>query len=169
MSARAVDAHAHHCASARRASVRGFSLLEVLVAFVILALVATALFRLFSARSTTRRPPRSGAARCCVAESRSTSAAAAQPLREGTERGTDDDGRMRWHDAVAAVRARRTSTPSSSARRERIADAALPRSVDVKFPGATAARERVARAVDGCKLAATERCSDDRRARAASR
>ena len=59
----------HHPVRARRAGERrpraGFSLIEVLAAFVILALVATALFRLFSASLAQRvAPPRSGAARC---------------------------------------------------------------------------------------------------------
>ena len=79
---------------------RGFSLIEVLVAFVILALVATALFRLFSSSLTNVSAAEEWSRALQVAESRLAGAAAASPLRETTERGADFDGRVKWETAV---------------------------------------------------------------------
>jgi len=79
----------------------GFSLLEVLVAFVILALVATALFNLFSSSLNNASAAEEWSRAVQVAESRLASAAAARPLREATERGTEFDGRVKWETAVA--------------------------------------------------------------------
>ncbi len=74
---------------------RGFSLLEVLVAFVILALVATALFRLFSGALAN-----AGAAddysRVVIVAQSALDEASVPPLREGTKDGTADDGRIAW-------------------------------------------------------------------------
>jgi general secretion pathway protein I len=80
---------------------RGFSLLEVLVAFVILAAVATALFRLFSGALANASAADDYSRAVLVAESVLTSAAAAQPLRETTEAGSADDGRIEWTTRVA--------------------------------------------------------------------
>src|SRR5215212_5727678 len=85
----------------RMQSQRGFSLIEVLVAFVILALVATALFRLFSSSLTNVAAAEEWSRALQVAESRLASAASAQPLREATERGAAFDGRVKWETAVA--------------------------------------------------------------------
>jgi len=79
---------------------RGFSLIEVLVAFVILALVATALFRLFSSSLTNVSAAEEWSRALQVAESRLAGAAAASPLREATERGAEFDGRVNWETAV---------------------------------------------------------------------
>ena len=79
----------------------GFSLIEVLVAFVILALVATALFSLFSSSLTNAAAAEEWSRALQVAESRLASAAAAQPLKETTDRGADLDGRVKWETAVA--------------------------------------------------------------------
>ena len=79
---------------------RGFSLIEVLVAFVILALVATALFNLFSSSLNNASAAEEWSRAVQVAESRLASAAAARPLREATERGTEFDGRVKWETAV---------------------------------------------------------------------
>ena len=80
---------------------RGFSLIEVLVAFVILALVATALFNLFSSSLNNASAAEEWSRAVQVAESRLASAAAARPLREATERGAEFDGRVKWETAVA--------------------------------------------------------------------
>ncbi|MFO1311905.1 MAG: type II secretion system protein [Burkholderiales bacterium] len=80
---------------------RGFSLLEVLVAFVILALVATALFRLFSSSLNNASAAEEWSRAVQVAESKLASAAAAQPLKETTERGSEFDGRVKWETTVA--------------------------------------------------------------------
>jgi general secretion pathway protein I len=82
------------------ARARGFSLLEVLAAFVILALVATALFRLFSASLQNAAASAEWSRALLVAESRLDAAAAAQPLREVEDRGSEDDGRIRWATTV---------------------------------------------------------------------
>ena len=78
----------------------GFSLIEVLVAFVILALVATALFNLFSSSLNNASAAEEWSRAVQVAESRLANAAATRPLRETTERGTELDGRVKWETAV---------------------------------------------------------------------
>lgn len=85
--------------AARRA--HGFSLIEVLVAFVILALVATALFNLFSASLNNVAAAEEWSRALTIAESRLEAAAAAQPLKEGSERGNSQDGRVQWEATVA--------------------------------------------------------------------
>jgi len=79
---------------------RGFSLLEVLVAFVILALVGTALFRMFSGALTNVSAADDYSRAVLVAESVLTEAAAVQPLREASQSGTADDGRIAWTTTV---------------------------------------------------------------------
>ena len=80
---------------------RGFSLIEVLVAFVILSLVATALFRLFSSSLNNASAAEGYSRAVLVAESRLEAAAAQQPLKEAEDRGTDDGGRIAWQTRVA--------------------------------------------------------------------
>ena len=60
--------------------VRGFSLLEVLVAFVILALVATALFRLFSGALQNASAAEEWSRAVLVAESAARGRRDVQPL-----------------------------------------------------------------------------------------
>jgi general secretion pathway protein I len=79
-----------------RKPARGFSLLEVLVAFVILSLVGTALFRLFSGALQNVSAADDYSRAVLVAESALTGAAAVQPLREATETGSLDEGRVEW-------------------------------------------------------------------------
>ncbi|MCC7328455.1 MAG: type II secretion system protein [Burkholderiales bacterium] len=85
----------------RPRSAAGFSLIEVLAAFVILALVATALFRLFSASLTNASAAEEYSRALLVAESQLEAAAGAQPLRETSDRGTGASGRIRWESRVA--------------------------------------------------------------------
>jgi general secretion pathway protein I len=80
---------------------RGFSLLEVLVAFVILSLVATALFRLFSGALGNASAADEYTRAVLVAESALAEAAAARPLREETQSGSTDDGKIAWTTRVA--------------------------------------------------------------------
>jgi general secretion pathway protein I len=80
----------------------GFSLLEVLVAFVILSLVVTALFRLFSGALGNVSAADGYSRAVLVAESVLAEAAAAQPLREGSTQGSADGDRIAWTARVVA-------------------------------------------------------------------
>jgi len=81
---------------------RGFSLLEVLVAFVILSLVVTALFRLFSGALGNASAADNYSRAVLVAESVLAEAAATQPLREGSLQGSADNDRIAWVSKVVA-------------------------------------------------------------------
>ena len=83
-----------------RMPARGFSLLEVLAAFVILALVGTLLFRLFGASLNNAGAADDYSRAALFAESRLTAAAAVVPLREGSDQGLSDDGRYAWTSTV---------------------------------------------------------------------
>ena len=74
----------------------GFSLLEVLVAFVILALVGTSLFRLFGASLNNAGAADEYSRAAVFAESRLTLLALDLPLHETSDQGTSDDGRYSW-------------------------------------------------------------------------
>lgn len=123
---------------ARRSSslraARGFSLLEVLVAFVILALVATALFGLFGGALRTASTSEEWSRAMLVAQSRLVLAASATPLREGSDAGTDDDGRVQWQTAVAPY-----AIPDPNPDLERASETMATRlyrvSVDVRYAG----------------------------------
>jgi general secretion pathway protein I len=78
----------------------GFSLLEVLVAFVILALVGTALFRVFGASLNNAGLADEYARAAVYAESRLTAAGLDYPLRETSAQGTSDDGKYAWSTKV---------------------------------------------------------------------
>jgi len=103
-----------HCAARRQ---RGFSLLEVLVAFVILSLVATALFRLFSGALVNASAADDYTHAVLVAESALAEAAAAVPLVETTNSGSADEGRIAWTTRVAPY-----SPPGVSPDVERVAE-----------------------------------------------
>jgi len=127
-------------ATLRRLRARGFSLIEVLAAFVILALVATALFRLFGDSLGNAAAAEDWSRALLVAESRLEEAAAAQPLREGSERGADASGLVQWESRVAPYDA-----PDVEPDLERASEALATRmyriTVDVRFTGANG-RER---------------------------
>ena len=124
----------------RAPRVRGFSLIEVLAAFVILALVATALFRLFSASLTNATAAEDYSRALLVAESQLEQAAAAQPLREASERGADASGLVQWETRVAPYDAPDVD-PDLEKATEALATRMYRVSVAVKFAGADG-RER---------------------------
>ncbi len=70
---------------------RGFSLLEVLVAFTILAMLLAALFQVFSAGLRAARAGESYTRATVIAQSRLAALGTEQPLREGVFSGTTDD------------------------------------------------------------------------------
>jgi general secretion pathway protein I len=115
-------------------SCRGFSLIEVLAAFVILSLVATALFRLFSASLHNAAAAEDYSRAVLIAESRLEAAAAQQPLKEASDRGSDDDGRISWESRVEPY-----VIPDVDPDLDRASESLAMRlyriSVDVKFTG----------------------------------
>ena len=118
----------------------GFSLLEVLVAFVIVALVVTALFRLFGGALGNAAAADDWTRAVLVAQSRLELAASTQPLVPATDAGTDADGRIAWRTAVLPY-----VPPDANPDLERMS-ASLPTqlyqvTVDVTFPG-VAGRDR---------------------------
>ncbi len=100
-----------------RRAARGFSLLEVLVAFVILAVLGTVLFRLFGASLNNASLGEEYSRAALVAESRLVAAGVEQPLREGTDQGTSDDGRYAWSTKIEAYQ-----PPGMNADQQRLAD-----------------------------------------------
>jgi general secretion pathway protein I len=82
----------------RRAA--GFSLLEVLVAFVILALVATALYRLFAGSLANVGAAEEYSRALLVAESVLAEVGGTKPLRAGERSGRVEDGQIDWKASV---------------------------------------------------------------------
>ena len=118
----------------------GFSLLEVLVAFIIVALVVTALFRLFGGALGNASAAEEWTRALLVAQSRLELAASVQPLAETTDAGTEADGRIAWRTTVVPYVA-----ADADADVERLSQSMPTRlyrvSVDVRFPG-VAGQER---------------------------
>jgi len=116
-----------------RTKESGFSLLEVLVAFVILSLVATALFRLFGGALGNAAAASEWSRALLVAQTRLAVAASALPLRESSDQGSETDGRVRWETKVAPY-----TPPNTTDDLERASEALPARlyrvSVDVRFP-----------------------------------
>src|ERR1700687_5160416 len=79
-----------------RTNQRGFSLLEVLAAFVLLALVGTALLRLFSGALGNATLADEYSRATLYAESRLAAVSVEAPLKESTLQGNSDDGRYGW-------------------------------------------------------------------------
>jgi general secretion pathway protein I len=119
---------------------RGFSLLEVLVAFVILALVAVALFQVFGSALRNGSASEEWTRALLVGETRLALAASAQPLKEATDQGSEKEGRIAWESKVAPYQ---SADPNSDMERaaETMATRLYRVTVDVKFPG-TNGRER---------------------------
>jgi len=122
---------------------RGFSLLEVLVAFSILALVGTALFRLFSGALGNASAADDASRAVLIAESVLAEAASAQPLREATQQGTLDDGRIEWTTKVAPYAAPGVN-PDTERGSESLPLRLFRVSVEVVFPSATGGRRTLA-------------------------
>jgi general secretion pathway protein I len=120
--------------------MRGFSLIEVLAAFVILAVVATALFRLFSASLNNASASEEWSRALQVAESQLEAASVAQPLREGSDRGTDETGHVRWETRVTPYVVGDLD-PELERASENLPTRCARVSADVKFDGANG-RER---------------------------
>jgi len=118
----------------KRRGDAGFSVLEVLVAFIIVALVVTALFRLFGGALGNASAADEWTRALLVAQSRLELAAATQPLRETTDAGSDAGGRITWRSAVAAY-----VPPDADPDLERASGSMPTRlyrvTVDVSFPG----------------------------------
>jgi general secretion pathway protein I len=112
----------------------GFSLLEVLVAFVILALVAGALFELFGGALRNAGAAGDWSRAVLVAQSRLEEAASTQPLKPGTASGTDDDGRFAWQVSIDPY-----TPPDADPDLERASETMSTRlyrvSIAVTFPG----------------------------------
>lgn len=113
---------------------RGFSLLEVLAAFVILALVGTVLFRLFGASLNNAGAAEEYSRAAMLAETRLTAAAAVVPLRDASEQGRSDDGRYAWTTTTAPY-----APPNDTPDQVRLGEAANVRlwqiAVTVSWPG----------------------------------
>ena len=121
----------------------GFSLLEVLVAFVILALVGTLLYRLFGASLNNAGLADEYSRAAVYAESRLATAATDLPLRETSDQGTSDDGRYTWSSKVETY-----VPPGTTADQDRLAQLLPMRlwrlSVTVTWPGAPGSQRSVA-------------------------
>jgi len=111
----------------------GFSLLEVLVAFVVLSLVATALFRLFGGALGNAAAADEWSRATLIAETRLTMAANVQPLREGSDQGNESNGRVRWETKVAPYDPPNTSDDIAHAS-ETMPTRLYRVTVDVHFP-----------------------------------
>jgi general secretion pathway protein I len=107
----------------------------VLAAFVILALVATALFRLYSASLNNASAAEDYTRALLVAQSQLDAAVVAQPLRERTDQGTDASGKIQWASQVASY-----AVPDADQDLERATENLATKmyrvTVDVKFKSA---------------------------------
>ena len=122
---------------------RGFSLLEVLVAFVILAVVGSVLSQLYSSSLRNAGAAEEWSRAVLVAEGHLASAAATYPLKEGSNSGTEDDGRVTWTTKVEPYVAPDTSQDLLNASAQ-LPIYLLRVSVNVSFPGASGADRTVA-------------------------
>ena len=122
---------------------RGFSLLEVLAAFVILALVGTQLFRLFSGALGNATLADEYSRATLYAESRLAAVSVEAPLKESTLQGNSDDGLYAWTAVIAPY-----TTPGSTADLESAATAMPVRlwklAATVTWPGTPGSERSVA-------------------------
>ncbi len=126
---------------ATRAS--GFSLLEVLAAFVILALVGTALFRLFAGALGNATLSDEYSRATLYAESRLAAIAVEAPLKEGTAQGTSDDGRYAWTASISPYTPP-NSTPDLDSAATTMAVSLWRLAVTVTWPGAPGSERSIA-------------------------
>ena len=123
-----------YCA-ARPQSQAGFSLLEVLVAFVILALVGTALFQLFGGALNNVSAADDYSRGVLLAESRLADAAVESlPYRQTSDQGVTEDGKYSWASTIEPY-----VGPGTTADQQRIGELGAVRlwriSVTVSWPG----------------------------------
>lgn len=109
-------------------------MLEVLAAFVILALVGTALFRLFSGALGNATLAEEYSRATLYAESRLAAVGVETPLREGSLQGNSDDGRYAWT-AVISPYAPPGSTPDLDSAATAMAVRLWRLAVTVTWPG----------------------------------
>jgi general secretion pathway protein I len=126
---------------AMRAS--GFSLLEVLAAFVILALVGTALFRLFAGALGNATLSDEYSRATLYAESRLAAIAVEAPLKEGAAQGTSDDGRYAWTASISPYTPP-NSTPDLDSAATTMAVSLWRLAVTVTWPGAPGSQRSIA-------------------------
>ncbi len=119
----------------------GFSLIEVLAAFVILALVGTALFRLFSGALGNASLADEYGRATLYAESRLAALGVETPLREGSFQGTSEDGTYTWSATIAPFSPPGT-TPDMDGTAAAMAVRLWRLAVTVRWPGATPGSER---------------------------
>jgi len=124
--------HSTLVGAGRRTS--GFSLLEVLVAFIIVALVVTALFRLFGGALGNASAADEYTRALLVAQSRLALAASAQPLRESTDAGSEADSSIEWRTSVTPY-VPPDGDPDVERASETMATRLFRVTVDVSFPG----------------------------------
>ncbi|MDR0249895.1 MAG: type II secretion system GspH family protein [Burkholderiales bacterium] len=119
--------------------VRGFSLLEVLVAFVVLALIGTALFRLFGGAMNNAASADAWSRAVQVAQNQLAQAAAVHPLSATSASGRDGD--VQW-----SLRVEPYTPPALEGETTQPAESLTYRlyrlQVDVRFPG-VAAKDRM--------------------------
>jgi general secretion pathway protein I len=80
----------------KRRSSRGFSLLEVLVAFAILALLGGVLFQIFGSALHNASVGEDYSRALLIAETHLATLGVDSALREGSDSGTEGDGRFNW-------------------------------------------------------------------------
>jgi general secretion pathway protein I len=119
---------------------RGFSLLEVLAAFVILAFVGTALFRLFSGALGNATLSDEYSRATLYAESRLAAIGVEAPLKESSAQGNSDDGHYAWTAAISPY-SPPDSTPDLDSAATTMAVRLWKLAVTVTWPGAPG-RER---------------------------
>ena len=79
---------------------RGFTLMEILVAFVVLAAAVGVLYRTFSAGLRNVDAVAGYSEAIAIAEAKITGLGLEQPLQEGDEAGSTEDRRFNWKIAV---------------------------------------------------------------------
>ena len=97
---------------------RGFTLIEVVVAFVMLALILSVSFEIFSRGMSRAGDLGDRANALVVAQSRLAATGAEEVLREGVWTGESEDHRFQWQ--VTVRRAEELTTPPGGKTRRRI-------------------------------------------------